>query len=253
MNWLDLALFLFLIIFIIIGIKKGFMTSVLSNFSFGAIAIAAFFLYKPILSIINNLFGLENAISASYYEKLVSHSSDFERNLISLEQSQLRPFLKSTLNSGIIHLIPKLMFSMFLNNKSLYSKLQDSGLESRNLGEIVSCSYASFFSFLISFTITFILIWLIVLLFKFIIIKLRTNGFVKTVDNIFGALYGILRCFIILVIISLIIKLLSPLSFMNPITTYISNSFIGNLIYGQIDIILDNFLGYSDIIRSIFG
>ena len=53
MNWLDLALVLFVIIFIIIGIKKGFMTSVLSNFSFGAIAIAAF--SRP-----NQLFNMDN-------------------------------------------------------------------------------------------------------------------------------------------------------------------------------------------------
>ena len=54
MNWLDLALAVFLIIYIIIGIKRGFMTSVLSNFSFGAIAILAFFLYKPLNNLLNN-------------------------------------------------------------------------------------------------------------------------------------------------------------------------------------------------------
>ena len=46
MNWLDLALILFISIFLIIGIKKGFMSSFLSSFSFIAVAIGAFFLYK---------------------------------------------------------------------------------------------------------------------------------------------------------------------------------------------------------------
>ena len=115
MNWLDLALVLFIIIFIIIGIKKGFMTSVLSNFSFGAIAIAAFFLYRPISSLLNSVFNIEGAIYNSYYDKLTSFSPDFERNLLSLEKSQLRPFVKSVLNSGAIPLSPRLMFQLFLN------------------------------------------------------------------------------------------------------------------------------------------
>lgn len=252
MNWLDLALVLFATIFIIIGIKKGFMTSVLTSFSLGGIAIAAFFLYKPIASILNSWFGLENAIASSYYDKLIDASPDFGRNLIEMEKSQLRPFVKSVLNCGAIPFIPKIMFSLFLNTRSLYTKLQDSGLESRNLGEMVSSSYADFFTTLIAFTITFILLILIVLLFKFIVSKLRNNGAVKFVDNFLGAFYGFLRCFVILIIISLVIKLLSPISFMDPVTNYISGSFFGNLVYGQIHNILDNILSYSDIITAIF-
>lgn len=252
MNWLDLALVLFAAIFIIIGIKKGFMTSVLTSFSLGGIAIAAFFLYRPIASLLNNWFGLEKAIFNSYYDKLIDSSPDFARNLIALEKSQLRSFVKSTLNSGAIPLIPKIMFSLFLNTRSLYSKLYNSGLESRNLGEIVSSTYANFFTTIIAYTITFVLLILIVLLFKFIVNKLRNIGAVKFVDNFLGAFYGFIRCFIILVIICLVIKLLSPISFMKPVTNYISGSFFGNLIYGQIHTILDNILGYSEIITSIF-
>jgi uncharacterized membrane protein required for colicin V production len=253
MNWLDLALVLFAIIFIIIGLKKGFMTSVLSSFSFGAIAIAAFFLYRPILSLLNNWFGLENAMFDSYYDKLVAQSADFEVNLIGLEKADLRPFVRNTLKCGAIPLIPRIMFNLFLNNRSLFAKLQDSGLESRNLGEIVSSSYANFFSVLIAFAITYILICLIVLLFKFIVNKLRNIGFVKVVDDILGSLYGVFRCFIILVIISVVINLLAPMSFMEPVVNYINGSFLGNLIYGQVNNIIDNLLGYSDIVLAIFG
>ena len=145
------------------------------------------------------------------------------------------------------------MFNLFLNNRSLFTKLQDSGLESRNLGEIVSSSYANFFSVLIAFAITYILICLIVLLFKFIVNKLRNIGFVKVVDNILGSLYGAFRCFIILVIISVVINLLAPMSFMEPVINYINGSFLGNLIYGQVNNIIDNLLGYSDIVLAIFG
>ena len=252
MNWLDLALIIFLLIFIIIGIKKGFMSSFLSSFSFIAVAIGAFFLYKPLSSLLNNWFGLEQSIFNSYHEKLISHSTDFNTNLLLIEEKSLKPFVKATLGSGAIPFIPKLMFSLFLNTKSLYTKLHSSGLESRTLGEIVSSTYADFFTTIISYAVTFGLLLLVVLLFKILINKLREIGFVRIVDNTLGGFYGVLRAFIILIGICLVLKLLSPIAFMKPVINYIESSFFGKLIYGQITNLLDNFFSYNDIISSIF-
>lgn len=252
MNWLDLALVVFLIIFIIIGIKKGFMSSFLSTFSFIAMAVGAFFLYKPIASLLNNWFGLENSIFNSYHNKLITHSADFNTNLLLIEKTNLRSFVKATLASGAIPLIPRIMFNLFLNTKGLYSKLHSSSHTSRSLADIVSSSYATFFTTLISYAITFALLFGLVLLFKLLIKKLRDIGFVRVVDNTLGAFYGLARALIILIIICLIIKLLSPISFMKPVISYIESSFFGKLIYNQITNLLDNYLSYSDIIYSIF-
>lgn len=252
MNWLDLALVIFFIIFIIIGIKNGFISSVVSNFSFWAIIIVTFFLYKPIVSILNNWFGLKNAIFNSYHTKLVNFSSDFNKNLLSVEESELRSFVKSTLNLGAIPLIPRIMFKLFLNTKSLYSKLHSAGIESRTLADIISDTYASFFTTIIAFTITFLLVTLVVLLFKLLINKLRSVGLIRVVDNILGSIYGLARGLFIIVMVFLVIKFLSPISFMKPVTNYISSSFFGKLIYNQLTNLLDNLLGYTDFINIIF-
>lgn len=252
MNWLDLVIAVFIIIFIIIGIKNGFMSSVVSNFSFWAIVIASFFLYKPLSSLLNSWFGLKNAIYNSYHAKLVNFSADFDKNLLLLEKSELRSFVKATLSSGAIPLIPRVMFKLFLNTKSLYTKLHSADIESRTLADIVSASYANFFTTIISFTITFLLILLFVFLFKLLINKLRDIGLIRVVDNILGAFYGIANALLILVVICFVIKLLSPISFMKPVSNYISASFFGRVIYSQITNFLDNLLGYTDIINAIF-
>lgn len=252
MNWLDLAVAVFLIIFIIIGIKKGFMSSILSSFSFYAVAIGAFFLYKPLLSIINNWFGLENAIFNSYHTKLTSFSADFDKNLLLIEEENLKSFVKATLNSGAISFIPKIMFYMFLNTKSLYSKLHSANIQSRSLADIVSSSYATFFSTIIGYAITFILLYVVVFLIKLLINKLRNIGLVRIVDNTLGAFYGVIRAILILIAICFTIKLLSPISFMQPVSNYLNNSFFGKVIYTQVTAILDNLLGYSDLINAIF-
>ncbi|MBE5755214.1 MAG: hypothetical protein E7341_00835 [Clostridiales bacterium] len=253
MNWLDLGLILFLVIFIIIGVKRGFMTSVLSNFSFGIILVIAFFLSGPIASLLNSIFGLEQALFESHLEDLVAQNPDFSVNLLSLSKESLSPFIKLTLAESSISGIPRLMFRLFINKPSLYTTLHESGLTSRSLGDIVASSYASFYTKIIAFAVCVGLIYLILFLFKLLINKLRENGFVKVVDNILGVVYSIGKAFLTLIIICFVLNLLSPFEFMTSIENYINGSFFGRMLYGQINGILNNLLNYEDIIYSIFG
>lgn len=253
MNWLDLAFIIFLIVYIIIGIKRGFMTSVLSNFSFGLVLITAFFLSGPISSLLNNWFGLEDSIFYSNLAKFNKENPDFSVNLLTLSKDSLSPFIKLTLSQSSIAGIPRFMFNVFLNKKSLYNTLHESGLESRTLGEMVSSTYASFYSKIISFAICVALIYLILFLFKLLINKLRQVGFVKVVDNILGVIYSIGKAFVVLIIICLVLNLLSPFSFMKSVENYINGSFFGRMLYGQLNELINNYFNYEEIISSIFG
>ncbi len=250
MNWLDLGILLFVIIFVIIGIKKGLMTSVLSHFSFGLNCLISFFLSSPI-KFIYKLFHLDTAIYNHYYNNLIAVSSDFSTNLIEISQENLKSTVNIALNNGDFNFISKIMFKLFLNNNSLYDTLQSSGLQSRTLAEIISQTYSSFYLSIISFVTSLILVFLVVLLFKFLVNKLRTVGFIKIVDNIMGCFYGLFRCFIIFIIICLILKLLSPFSFMDPIINYINGSLFGKLIYSQINKLIDSVLNFSTISNLI--
>ena len=250
MNWLDLALVLFIGILLFIGIKKGFMTSIISKFSLGLNALLSFFLCRPIAALFN-LCGMGRAIANSYTEKMLAKSSDFALNLLDFSKQDLSPFVENTIDKGFSGL-PNKMFDWFINKPSLYDTLHSSSHQSRSLADIISNAYANFFVTLIAFVTTVLLLYLFVWLIKLLIQKLRTIGFVKVVDTTLGALYGLFRCFIIFIIICLIIKLISPFNFMQPVTAYIEGSFFGNLIYGQISNFLDNYLSFGDIIKSIF-
>lgn len=251
MNWLDLGLILFITILLIIGIKKGFMTSVLSNFSFGMNALLSFFLCKPI-SHIYNWMGVGGAISKSYAERALAASADFGTNLIGMSQETLSEFVSSTIDKGGFGGISKSMFKLFINKPTLYEELNASGHTTRSLADIISSSYSSFFVTIISFVTSVALLYLTVFLISLLVKKLREIGFVKVVDTTLGALYGLFKCFIVLVGICIVIKLLSPISFMSSVTNYISESFFGKLIYNQVNAFIDNYLSFSDIIKVIF-
>lgn len=251
MNWLDLAIIVLAVIFIIIGVKTGFMTSILSHFSFGLNCLLSFFLCRPIGWIFNKC-GLGGAIAGSYSFKFLEISPDFGRNLLEIPQSELSSFVGSAIDRSGVNGISRWFFKIFLNKPSLYSELHESGLKARTLAQIMSETYSSFFISVISFITSLVLIFILVILFRLLAKKLREVGFIKIVDNILGVFYGIVRCLLILMIISVVIKLLSPISFMKPVTSYIDGSFFGKLIYTQINNFVDNYLNFSDIVRAIF-
>jgi len=252
MNWLDLGIIIFVIIFVIIGIKKGFMHSLLSHFSLGVNALLSFFLCKPISWIFDKC-GVGNAIASNYADKLLNASPAFGENLMTIAESDLHGFVSETINKSGLSGIANKMFHWFLNNKNLYSTLHESTYETRTLADIMSQTYASFFTLIISFVTSLIIIYLIVWLFRLLVTRLRNFGFIRIVDGIMGSVYGLFRCFIILVIICLVIKLLSPLGFMSGVTNYISNSFFGKLIYNTINSFFNNFLNFDSLVKLIFG
>lgn len=251
MNWLDLALAVFIIALVIVGIKMGFMSSLISHFGLGLNAFLSFFLCKPISYIYNNWFKVGGAIASSYKERLLASSAEFGTNLLDIPKSDLGKFVRETINAGDMSGLEKFMFKTFINKGTLYDELHASSHTSRSLGDIISSSYSTFFVTIISFVTSMLLLFGIVLLIRLLIKKLRQVGFVKVVDNTLGALYGLFRALLVLVGLSLIIKLMSPLSFMDSVTNYINGSFLGKLIYGQINSFFDNFLSFKDIIDLI--
>lgn len=252
MNWLDLGIILFIIIFLIIGLKNGFMSSLLSNFSFKINALLSFFLCKPIALLFNSIFNLENSIMTSYSSKLINASPDFATNLLSLPETELGSFVSETINKSGFSGFTNSLTNLFLNKSSLYSTLHNSSHIERSLSDIISASYANFFVTIISFMSSLILIYLTVLLLKFIVKKLRTIGLVKAVDNILGMFYGLFRCLLIFITLSIIIKLMSGFTFMNVVVNYIHSSAIGNFIYGQISLFIDHYLNLTDLLQTIF-
>lgn len=253
MNWIDFGLIIFLLIFVILGLKRGFMTSLLSNFSFKINALLSFFLCRPIAFLFNKFFNLEGNIATIYYSKLTNASVDFSKNLLDVPEAELSGFVKNTINKSGLSDFTNRLTNLFTNKHDLYSILHNSNHESRTLADIISSSYANFFVTIISFIISIILIYFTVWLLTMLVEKLRTIGFVKVVDNILGIGYGLFRCLLFLIVISLIIKLLSPLSFMTNVINYINSSAIGKIIYYQINNFIDNYLNFADIFTNIFN
>lgn len=252
MNWIDLGVLIFAIVLIVIGIKRGFMTSVINHFSGTLNLLLSFFLYKPVQWCFNKWFGLGDAIASHYSKDLISECPDFAVNLMDIPKGDLRKFVSGALRESGLSGVPRFFYNVFMNNSSLYSKLHDSGLESRTLAQIVSESLSAFFTTIIAFVTAFALLYLIIWLITLLVKKLREIGFIKAVDNTLGALYGIFQGFLVLIIVCLVLKLMSPFNFMEAVETYINGSLSGRFIYRPINEFIDHYLNFGDLIRQIF-
>ncbi len=252
MNWLDLGIIIFIIILIVIGIRQGLMNSVLSNFSFSVNCLISFFLSRPIKFIFNRVFGVGSAISSHYYDLLIQKEG-FATNLLEISEENLHSTVNIAINNGDFNFVSKTMFKIFLNKNNLYETLHNSDHVSRTMADIISETYSSFFMTIIAFVTSLVLVFIVVSLFQLLSNKLRTVGSVKVVDSVLGAFYGIFRCFVILVIVCIAIKLLSAFSFMDSVVNYINDSFFGRLIYVQINDFINNYLSFSDIVSSLFN
>lgn len=256
MNWLDLGIIIFVIIFIVVGIKRGLMTSVLSNFSLSINCLISIFLYKPIAFIFNKLFRIGPSIYKHFNGVFTAKSENLATDLIVLAKENvknLKPTVTMAINDADFGFIQKTMFKVFVNKKNLGDTLIEKGYETRTVANIIAQTYSTFFVTVLSFVTALIILSIIVWTFRTFAEKLRVNGSVKVVDNSLGAIYGIFRCFLSLIIICLILNLLSPFSFMDSVINYINNSFFGGFLYSTINRLLNNYLSFSDIISSIFN
>lgn len=243
MNWLDLGIILFVVIIFAVGIKRGFMKSILSHFSLGINCLISLFLYQPVKWIFTKL-GLYGAIASRYANGVLSSTPSLSENLLTLSKSELGSFVKSGINESGLSKLSKLMFRWFLKTDNLYDTLHSSETTSRTLSDIISNTYANFFTTIIAFVTCILLLYFLVFIFKKLADNLRKVGFVKFVDGALGAVYGAFKCLIVAIILCLVIKLLSPLGFMEGVTNYISESFFGKLIYNQVNNLIDTFIQF---------
>lgn len=241
MNWLDLGIILFVILFIVIGVRRGFMKSILSHFSLAVNCLISFFLCQPIKWLLQKI-GLYGAIYSSYSTRLIASSPSLSTNLVGLTGSELSGAISDGINNSGLSKLSQTFFKWFLKPGTVENTLSSSpDVTSRTMSDIISSTYANFFTSIIAFVSCVIIVYFLVFLFKKLAEKLRQSGFVRVVDGIFGSVYGVFRCFVILLIVCLVLKIFSSFSFMSGVISYIDGSFFGKLIYNQINSLINTF------------
>jgi len=247
MNWVDIVIILILLIFIIIGCVKGFMFSILSIFGGTVNFIISLFLCKPCFNILNGWFGIENNLLNSISSKFTNMSTLFDIELSSFgSQAELSSHVKETINNSSLS-----GFTKGLLNNTVHITTENVEGTNVTLNNIISKSFATFITLIISFVIVFILIYLVLWILSLISKKAKENNGIRTTDRILGFIFGIVKGFLVIVVIFSILSLFNENGLLHDLFISIKSSTIGNWIYTNVDTFIHKYINFKDIAKSL--
>ena len=242
MNVLDYIIIAITLVFIIISVYKGLMFSLLSLFG-GAVNIYLSTLLTKPISLLVSKIGITGAINASYVSKFAG-LANFNTAFSSIEASNLKTFIDNAINTSNLSGLTKTLTKWFLNIPP--ETVQNN--PDLNLSQVLSNAYSNFWSTLIAFAASFILITLTLFIVSKICKKAKENKTVNTVDRILGFFFGIIRSALIICIIFGVISLFNPNGALGNVISYINSSKIGGFIFKHVNSFVETFITTTKIL-----
>ncbi len=250
MNFIDIAIIVILLLFIVIGTWKGFIFSLVSVFSSTINFFIAFLICKPINSFLNSLFNLQGAIKNSYTSYFTQLGEGFNLNLVGMTQSEINDHISNTLNNSSLSGFNRSIYSNVLN----ITPEQIQNKEFVSINSILSQSLSTFFSLIISFVISFALIYLILWIISLIGKKVKTDGrSTKVVDRIFGFIFGVVKGALYISLFFAFLSFFYESGLLKGVFDYIKASPIGNFAYTNINYFMDTYVNLQDLFNSIIS
>lgn len=250
MNWFDAIIIVGVLIFVIFGIKKGFMLSVIDLFSFFVNIIISLFLARPVTSLLQH-WGMESSIASSLYNKYAGLGADFTTDLIAYkEHGNITSFVNDAFDNSSLSGFSKKLFNGTINN-NLSEKLAASSNESVTLADIMSKSLAQFITVIVSFLICFILIYIVLLILKAITKKLQQSTLVNTFDKIFGACFGAVKGFLFFVAVFAVLSFFSDNGILGSVIGYINESAIGGWLRSNVNTFMNEYINIKQFVIDL--
>ena len=247
MNWIDIIIIAILLIFIIIGSVKGFAFSILSLFGITVNFFISLFLTKPMSSLLNSLFNIELNLANTFSSNLTNLSSDFDIALSSFSsQAELSSHVNNTINNSSLG-----GFAKKILNSTVHITTENVQGSSVTLNDIISKSFATFLTLIISFIIVFILIYIILWILSTISKKANQINDVKITDRILGVVFGFIKGAFVIIFIFAILSLFNENGILSDIFIYIKESTIGNWVYTNVDTFIHKYIDFKEIAKEI--
>lgn len=183
---LDIIALVVLLIFLIIGIVKGFSDQILSLLGWVAAIVVAIFTCTHAAEFLSNQFPDLVETIQSWWSDVIGEQfasvTDKESLRVALENSSLPAFLHDT----IIELV---------------------GEEFTTIVYDISATLTNWTFIAVSFIIIFLLSWIVFKLIRFIFSKITNLPIVKQIDKTLGAILGIIKGLVLLLVLTFIFSL----------------------------------------------
>lgn len=225
-----------LLVCLILGIKRGFLGSLIKLFGGVVRLLLSVLLAKPVVKLIS-LTTLDEHMFNKFKLSASNISEKFNVNLVGMSEEQLNTFVGDALSDAKV---PKIFRGLFKNAFSI-SPETISKHESVTLADFMGVTISNILLLIGSFIFVFVVLWLIAFLIKRWSKSSNSSTTLFTRTNKWlGAVFGILQVVSILFVFFFIVTIFDNMGVFVGFTDYINNSLITGPIYRVSKTIINN-------------
>ena len=202
---LDVLIVAVLVVFGLIGLKKGFFKSVISIFSTIVILLISFFGAGPLAKVINKIYDFTSLIANRICSGMADMGVFYTQEIPSgLSGKQVVENIPASTNGFL-----KKLMSYVLN------PLSAGDIEGATVAEIVSGAFASIIMLIICAVILFILIKIVIALVSNLFENITRNRVFGATNKLLGLLFGAAKGLLIVVVFTIVLTLLTVIPTVN--------------------------------------
>lgn len=228
MNVLDIVLICFLILCALIGIFRGFFASLISFLGSVLSFTGAFFLAKPLATLLNNWFSLGTTLGKNISTQIAGFFDDFIMKMTGADILQ-----NKCSATGFL----KLAFQYLINPEEYYSK--------EEIIETIGSSAGNLILMAICLIVAYLIIKLVLFLLSKLFSKIKKSSrAINSVDKVLGFFMGAVKGLVIFAVICVIVNMLQSLpAVANALDVVFNKSVIARPIYNFVISISDKYIG----------
>ncbi len=242
---IDIVIVALLVIFGLIGLKKGFFKSILSIFSFGLCVTIAFFAAKHVAGWINALYDFSSLIGNKISNSLIK-TNEFFAQSVNVYEAVGKDALIGAIPNNVNTLLTQIIKIIFSNNKVDMSSTD-------SIGSVIGLSLGN----IAMIVITGILIFLILRIALALLTKLLDNAsktkVIGGLNKLLGFILGLIKGALIVCIGNIILvvaTLLPPVNkLVNPIIQ--ENSYVEKYVYNTTDNLFEKYVINGDLLKNV--
>lgn len=243
---IDVAIIAVLIIFGLIGLKKGFLKSVLSLFSWSLCIAIACLIAKYVAGWINGIYDF-SALIGNKISKSLTNMNEFFAQSINVYEAGGKEALISASNSLNINSLLKQVIKVVFSN----TKVDMSSTET--IGSVVGGSLGDICMVIVAGILVFIVLKIAVALLSKLFKKIEQTKVLGGLNKILGLLLGLVKAALIVFVVNTIFVGLSLIPAVNKMITPVvqDNTHIEKVIYNTTDKVFEKYVIKGDTLKNL--
>ncbi len=242
----DVSIVLVLVLFSIIGLKKGFLKSILSLFNWSICLIIAILLAKYVATWINGIYDFSSLIGNKITKDLIKLNDFFGQSINVYESAGKTALIQASSDLKINSLLKQLI-------KVVFSTTKVDMTSTDTIGSIVGDSLGHICFVIISGILVFIILMIALKLLSKLFKNIEQTKIIGGLNKILGLAFGLIKAVLIVVMVNIVLVGLSLIPAVNKGLTPLiqDNTYVEKFVYNTTDKLFEKFVIEGDTVQNL--